>query len=181
MINLKLAYSAIDKNGILLFDEPLRDSHSFVRNAWIWMFMVIGGYAPDDAVSFGDTFLSFKDTGGTVRNGPDCFGGTTDITNTAEAFMAASNVQTYGPVIGIGVGAESFDDYILGTQIDTGNGAGQMAYVATSSSTQSYAGTTMTNTIIRYFNNNKIPYEKQDHFLVGEINDAFCYFDLLFC
>lgn len=137
------------QNGNILAHAPKQRSHSFNRNAFNWMFSELAAY-PFPDVSFGASYISLKDTGGSIRS--DSTDGIADGYN---SYVAAVGDATEGIVIGTGAGAESFDGYQLTTKVVHGNGGGQMHY---SDSEISYAwdgGTlTFTTTLIRYFNNN---------------------------
>lgn len=66
----------------------------------------------------------------------------------------ALNVQSYGPVVGSGVAAESNEDYALASQIPTGNGAGELEHQLTAVDEVVHDATTSTLKIRRNFNNN---------------------------
>ena len=53
---------------------------------------------------------------------------------------AAANDDAYGILAGTGVGAESSEDYALGTKIAHGIGAGQLSYGATTNTTGTITG-----------------------------------------
>ncbi|MBA7606572.1 hypothetical protein ES703_13722 [subsurface metagenome] len=59
-------------------------------------------------------------------------------------------------MVGSGTDAESFEDFVLQTPIAEGTGAGQLNHAASEAHSTSYAALTLTNTLVRYFNNNTV-------------------------
>lgn len=98
---------------------PLRPSHSWTKNHWVWIFCIFS------AVTLNDASLSMKDVDGNTHN-PD---EVPDMDNqTTYGGLAAAADATRGIVVGTGTTAEDFDDYILAAQIAHGTGAGQLSY-----------------------------------------------------
>ena len=143
-------------NGGTIYHQKQR-SHSWVRNAYNVLFCQIAAKDASD-VTFGAGKLSGKQTNGTVRglSYPFGYGDAVSIEGTSAGLRAAAGVDTKGIVIGSGTNAETFEDYGLQTPIVNGTGAGQMSYIASELHAITYdAGTkTLTDTLIRYFNNN---------------------------
>jgi hypothetical protein len=136
-------------------------SHSWNRNYYNFLFCQMASHsAPDN--TFGAGKLNIKDNTGTVYF--SVVGGsyyiayfTTKVESGGQdGFHGIAGAVNQGIVVGSGVNAESFEDYILQTVIANGSGAGQLAYVASEAPVLTYdAGTkTLTNTLVRYMNNN---------------------------
>ena len=146
-----------DKDGKLIESHRQR-SHSWTRNAWNMMFCGLGAMGRNDPV-FGAGNLNYKDVDGVVKQGPPNYtiygerGGDHTIGN---GYRAVVTEDTKGIVIGTGVTAESFEDYVLDTPIDDGTGAGEMNFVEGELPTKDWVGGTLTFSAenIRYFNNN---------------------------
>lgn len=139
-------------------------SHSWTRNAYNHMASQLMAKNGDDT-TFAAGKLSIKDTSEVVKYGELGIGvgagtgGTPWVsmdTVVSDGYLAAAADDTSGIVVGSGAGAESFEDFALGTQIANGTGAGQLSHGASEATTVAYvAGTkTLTATLIRYFNNN---------------------------
>ncbi len=150
-----IALEVFDKDGRLIQRHKQR-SHSWVRNAYNCLFTTLAGKNGNDAAPFGAGRLNWKDTGGNVRtNNYPIFSATANVDDVSvKGYRAGAANDASGIVVGSGTNAESFEDYDLQTKIDNGSGAGQLSYVAGEAHSISYADTTMTNTLARYFNNN---------------------------
>jgi len=104
--------------------------------------------------------LSMKDTSNAIRYGakpPYIATGTGNSVDAAgNGYMAASSEDGYGILVGSDNTAESFEDYVLNTQIVDGTGAGELSHVASESHAITWTVGTLTlkNELIRYFNNN---------------------------
>ncbi|GAI76556.1 unnamed protein product, partial [marine sediment metagenome] len=117
------------------------------------LFSNLAGKNGNDS-TFGAGKLSAKNTSGVVEYGANTIviGGEADGTSCGYRGPAADD--TKGILVGSGTDAESFEDYFLQTQIEEGTGAGQLNHILSEEHSTSYADTTLTNTLIRYFNNN---------------------------
>lgn len=151
-----LTLEVFDKDGKLIQRHHQR-SHSWVRNAYNALFAVMAGKDLDD-----DTFeagkLSIKDTEGNIAHADKSFcWSSTDSTDAPTiAYMAAAAADESGILVGSGVNAEDFEDYVLQTLIEEGTGANQLNYVESQPHAISYAALVLTNTLVRYFNNNTV-------------------------
>ena len=153
-----------DKDGRLIRRHRQR-SHSWTRNAYNALFQGLSGAMAKDQ-TFGAGLLSMKRFNSQVKPaiGDDyfiCMGsdqnGNTRCTAEGSlycTFLAAAAFDGCGIQVGSGTDAESFEDYVLQTQILEGSGAGQLNHVASELPAVTYAALTLTNTLIRYFNNN---------------------------
>lgn len=145
------------KDGKLIQKHHQR-SHSWVRNAYNFMFQNLAGKALDD-VTFGAGLLSFKATSGATEysNRPYVAGTyNDDLDNVGKGFRAASGIITSGILVGSGTNVESFEDYVLQTPIVEGTGANQLNHVESQPHAISYAALTLKNELVRYFNNNTV-------------------------
>ena len=145
-----------DKDGKLLQRHHQR-SHSWTRNAYNWMFAQLASKCGTDAV-FGAGNLNLKDTGGTIRNGayPVSHRGDQDGDTPAanyDILTPAANIDK-GILVGSGLNAESFEDFVLQTPIAEGVGAGQLNAVASNNHDISYGALVLKDEQVRYFNNN---------------------------
>jgi len=148
-----------DKEGKVIQRHRQR-SHSWVRNAYNLMFCQLAAKDADD-----DTFeagkLNIKDTGGLVRSGayPLYIAHSATISVDVagnRGYRALAGGDTYGILIGTGTGAESFEDFELGTQIADGTGVGELSHVESEAHSITWTVGTLTlkNELVRYFNNN---------------------------
>jgi len=152
----------VTKGGEVIEDLPRTMSHSFNRNAFVWMFTQLGSHPLDDTGNFGASYTSAKDTGGTVRNHATApfYGNSAGTTLRGSdivtlGYNAVVGVSDNGIVVGTGGGAEGFSDYQLTTQIAHGNDPTEIHYSDTSVlKAWDEDNDTMTATYIRYFNNN---------------------------
>ena len=137
-----------------LLDHYKQRSHTWTRNAYNILFSQLAAFGLTGA-SFGAGFLSLKTTGGSVL-GSSLFSGLSSSVGHAStvAGYRAAVATVQGIVVGTGTGAESFEDFALGSAVAEGTGAGQLSYVLQELSTGAYAALTWTVTHSRYFNNN---------------------------
>jgi len=160
-----LTLEVLDKDGNVLSKRKQR-SHSWTRNAYNHLFSQLAGKDLDDATTFGGGYLNIKDTGGTVRDGsyPSCISnmGTDDLYTMDTpllaygGYLAEAANDDYGILVGTGTGAESFEDFALGTKIVNGNVATQLAYGEHDAHAETYTAGTKTYDVdlVRYLNNN---------------------------
>ncbi len=152
-----------DKNGKVIQRHRQR-SHSWTRNAYNHLFCQLAGKDLDDD-TFGAGKLSLKQQAGAIRHDdmPSLlvYGGEGSVDGLATAsfsggYRAPADNDEVGILVGSGVAAESFEDYILQTKIASGSGAGQLAHIQSEAHSITYeAGTkTLKNQLVRYFNNN---------------------------
>ena len=138
-------------------DGTVAHEHREKANSWnrnhynLLASMFLPSLAPGSTFEAGS--LRARQITGTIS------GSTTHFHATMPAIAEANGTNgstAKGIVVGTGDGAESFEDYALGTLIATGNGAGQLAYSAGENGTAAYtAGTkTWTQTSFRVLNNN---------------------------
>jgi len=133
-------------------------SHSWVRNAYNWMFSQMAGKAVNDA-AYGAGKLNMKDTAGVVQNGLKAAGiryssNPDGVGIVGGGYRAIAGDDDYGILVGSGTDAESFESHILQTKIANGVAGGEINYVESEPHSISYAALTLKNELIRYFNNN---------------------------
>lgn len=132
-------------------------SRSWNRNAYNWIASQVQA-SPITSGTFGAGVLNIKDTGGTTRTTSQVLSlyYANASAETSLGYTGPINNDTRGIVVGTGTGAESFNDYKLGTKILSGVTAGTLSYQASASPATSYnAGSReFTVTWSRYFNNN---------------------------
>jgi len=143
------------KDGKLV-QKNYQRSHSWVRNAYNLLFtQVAGKNADDDAFEAGK--LSGKDTGGNIGHGehPITIGTDGDAMN--YGYRAPSGEDGWGILPGYGDTAESFEDYVLANPVIEGttDDGHHMSFAESELHAISYAALVLTNTLIRYFNNNE--------------------------
>lgn len=142
-VHLKLIVS---KDGKIISSYQQR-SRTWNRNFWN---SILGTITRSDGVvtNFGAGYLSLKNTAAAVP----AIGPTGWLGNNA----GQVNTSTFGIIVGVGAGAESFEGYVLTTPCANGTGVNQLVYSAHSALVQNYvAGTkTWTVTIKRIMNNN---------------------------
>lgn len=155
-----LELEVLDKHGKRLSYHRQR-SHSWVRNAYNMLFSQMASKDADDT-TFGAGKLSIKDTAAGVnyadrritvaKDGVTC----DTPASTTQGYLSPAGNDDWGILIGIGTDAESFEDYVLQTQIVDGTGSGEMSYVESESHSITYtAGTkVLKDEQGRYFNNN---------------------------
>jgi len=134
-------------------------SHSWVRNAYNLMVCQIGAVANNSSVG-----LAIVDTGGSTKSesgtqpasgwSSNGAGNMRIYIGPSYGFYAQAGVDNMGIVVGIGSGAEDFNDHALGSKISSGNGVGQLAYSAIDAPAISTIGTQKQVVWLRYFNNN---------------------------
>jgi outer membrane biogenesis lipoprotein LolB len=145
-----------DGKGQVIHKHEQR-SHTWNRNAYNWLLSQFGAINADGA-SWGAGNINMKDVGATLRTG--AYPIAVDPTESAEAgnkgYMGAAANDEFGIVVGSGVGAESFEDWVLGTQIEEGAVAGKLNHILSETPVDTYTAGTKTWTVvfIRYFNNN---------------------------
>jgi len=157
-----LKLEVFDKDGNLVQEHSQR-SHSWVRNAYNVMFCQLAGKDADDS-TFEAGKLSVKDTIASIKYGDFAPAmGAVVATNQWKTvdgldygYRATGAEDSWGIQVGSGTTAESFEDYVLDTQLTEGTGAGNISYVASQAHAITYtAGTkVLKNDLIRYFNNN---------------------------
>lgn len=127
-----------DKNGKIKYDSGLVPSHSFT----IAFLEHIYGSLKTIAVDIED-----------VDNVEQSVGDPADYQLVRNELNAADNSDTYGLVVGTGIGAESNTDYALGTKIAHGTGATQLDYGAHSFTAPSVVGDNVDMIVSRDFYN----------------------------
>jgi len=147
-----ITLEVFDKDGKLIQRHRQR-SHSWVRNAYNMMFSNAAQKDVDD-VTFGAGKLCFKNTAGTLRNAALIGAPSGSVDGTAQGYRAPAGADTKGILVGSGTNAESFEDFALQTPIAEGTGADELNHVESEAHSVAYADTTLTDTLIRYFNNN---------------------------
>jgi len=150
-----ITLEVFDRNGKLIQKHHQR-SHSWTRNAYNLIFSEIAGKNCSDA-TFEAGKLSGKTTAAVIRFGnipfAQRYGANLDGDPTW-GYRAAAGIATRGILVGSGLNAESFEDYVLQTQITEGTGAGQLNHVASQAHAMSYGALVLTNELVRFFNNN---------------------------
>jgi len=145
-----------DGKGQVIHKHKQR-SHTWNRNAYNWLLSQLGAIN-GDGVAWGAGNINMKDVGATLRIGAFACG--VDAGGSAEAgnagYMGNAANDALGIVVGSGVGAEDFEDWVLGTQILEGAAGGQLNHVLSETPVDTYVGGTKTWTVvyIRYLNNN---------------------------
>ena len=142
----------LDQLGIepaLVYDAR---SQSWVRNAYNVAVSQLCAISSAEGSAYGAGGMYCKTTAGANKSYSDYAHGTLR----RAAWQGGIGSITNGIVVGTGTGAESFEDYALGTIVANGTGAGQLSYAAQETTTAAYtAGTkTWASTLIRYMNNN---------------------------
>ena len=126
-------------------------SKSWVRNAYNQLTQQMLGLSSTvhGTGVYGAGGLSFKRT-----NGDEIIGSFNFLSVGAVGYAGIINDSGYGIVIGTGITAESFEDYVLATQCTHGTGASQFTHLA-GSVTGIWTGGTKkwTSTITRNFQN----------------------------
>jgi len=142
------------KNGIVV-DHYKDRSHSWNRNAYNWMMSQLGSVDINGGAVFDAGYINIKNTAGSVQNlstGVALQYPTTD----SYGYKGAAADITVGIVVGSGLGAESFNGYVLGSPIPHGASANTLAYNQSNTPTLAWASGTLTwaSSIVRYLNNN---------------------------
>ena len=127
-------------------------SQSWVRNAYNIVVTQLCGLVASSGATYGAGGLYNKDTSGANRSSATL----PHWISSADNWVGTLGAITKGIVVGTGTGAESFEDYGLGTIVANGTGAGQLSYAAQETTTGAYTSGTKTwaATMIRYINNN---------------------------
>jgi len=129
-MKLNLEVRMLIKGKEVYFKEHDGFCRAIGAHVYGWFFSGSGASVPDI------TNTSRDPAGGAVRvNGP------------------AGNAN-YGPVVGTGTGAFSWDNYALTTLIAHGTGAGQLSYGATTFNAPATSGNDRYYEVIRTFQNN---------------------------
>jgi len=152
-----LELEVFDKDGKLIQRHRQR-SHSWVRNAYNHMFSQLAAKDDDDD-TFGAGKLSIKDILAVVKHGNYPITFREDLSLDAEnsGYLGSAGADTQGIVVGSGTDEiDPFEYYALQTKIVNGTGAGELNYVASEATAITYADTTLTATLVRYFNNNTV-------------------------
>jgi hypothetical protein len=146
-----------NKNGHTLHHAQRR-TQSWNRNAYNHALCIFGFKNADDSTFTGGK-LSFKDTGGTIRHGeiPGRLVSSSDADSSGDGVLAEAAVSSFGILVGDDNTAVTFEDYVLGSKIAHGEGAGQLSYSDMQTQDENYVGGSLTYTIThaRYFNNNE--------------------------
>jgi hypothetical protein len=150
------ALEVFDKEGKLLQRHKQR-SHSWLRNAYNHLASELLAKDANDA-TFGAGKLSIKKEDASVKFGanPITLGWGSSMDAPPLGYLGGAGQNTVGIIVGTGVTAESFEDYMLAVKIANGVGAGQLSYIASDPHVVTYnAGTkVLQDQLVRYFNNN---------------------------
>lgn len=167
-----LTLEVLDKDGNSIHSHKQR-SHSWNRNAYNFLFSNMAGYGinPTNA-TFGAGVNSLKDDAGTVWPNVSGWGlnlipgfykasssapsVNVNVRSSEAGLLASAGLTDKGIVVGTGTAAESFEGFNLETPITNGSGSGQMDIAESNLHSVSYdaPSLTLTDTLIRYFNNN---------------------------
>lgn len=151
-----LELEVLDKDGRVIQKHKQR-GHSWTRNAYNMLFSQLAGVDGPDGL-FGAGLLNIKDTTGIVRwlTNPIGLKTADSMSTTTSGYRAAAGEATRGILVGSGTNAESFEDYVLQTQIGEGAGAGQLNHAVSEAHALTYTPATKVfkNELARYFNNN---------------------------
>lgn len=148
-------------NGEELLNEYGR-SHTVNRNYYNLMFCTGAAKNPSDTANFGTSYLSVKDTGGTIRGDVDdmlaydpSFDHDIRYNDSVGGGLLsnAAHIEK-GIVAGTSSAAEDFEGYALTTPIVNGSAAGQMDYSQSELHSVTNATLTLKDTLIRDLNNN---------------------------
>jgi len=132
-----------DKDGKITA-QGSKKCESFVRQFLDLLLVAMRPYQWGRASAAGFTY-QVRDTGNTLR----------DIGSTLELYSCngGAGVVTFGPVVGLGVGAPTVNDYVLGTPIAHGVGLNQLQYSAVTFGAPASDATVSQFTITRNFAN----------------------------
>jgi len=173
-----LELEVIDKDGNVIQSHKQR-SHSWTRNAYNLIFCELAGKDASDAGLFQGGKLSIKDTSAAIQDAARVPFISSALGNSADAvgaaYRAGAGIDTFGILVGSGVNAESFEDYVLQTKLANAT----LAHVASEPHSISYAALTLKNTLVRYFNNNSgVSQDVNEVALVayGAAGTSACYF-----
>lgn len=160
-----LMLEVFDKDGKLLQRNEQR-SHSWVRNAYNAIFSQLAGVNSNvlGAAPGAGTLFQKKPDGAASAGAWPCGFRTNDLSINGEGYGAPAGEDTWGIVVGSGLDAESFEDFVLQTLLDEGTGAGQISHVASQPYDVTWVGGTLTFGAVfaRYFNNNSAPAGDRD-------------------
>ncbi len=144
-----------DRDGNVIQTLKQR-SHSWTRNAYNHLFCEMAAKNVSDN-TFGGGKLSGKNTAGTVKFAAREFCHATmnlDLADATDGILTLAGNINKGILVGSGINAESFEDFVLQTPIGEGAGAGQLNVAASELHAITYVGLVLKDTQIRYFNNN---------------------------
>jgi len=150
-----IEFEVFDKHGKLIQRHKQR-SHSWVRNAYNVLFSTLACKNGSDAAPFAGGRLNWKSTAGAIANpATPLYPANQSVDGVGtKGFRATAGSASWGIQVGSGVNVEDFEDYVLQTPIAEGAGAGQLNYAAVEAFVITYVVLTLTNTIVRYLNNN---------------------------
>lgn len=153
-----LTLEVFDKDGKLIQRHHQR-SHSWTRNAYNFLFSSLAAKNADDN-TFGAGKLSIKDTGAVVQYGEKPIANRHDQDHDTALFygyIAPASSDVYGILVGYGTAAESFEDYVLENPIIEGttDDGHHLSFAEGETHVISYASLVLTDTLVRYFNNNE--------------------------
>lgn len=141
-------------------------SHSWNRNAYNFLFSQMNAYGLTGTNLFEAGAISLRWTNGNIYPNGSGWGfklvaGWDEAINVNErsastGFLSDPGVTTKGIILGTNAFPESFEGYVLGAEIPNGSGAGQMDYAQSDLHSLNYDAPTktLTDTLIRYINNN---------------------------
>lgn len=160
-----LEMEVLDKDGNTIHAHKQR-SHSWNRNAYNFLFSQMAAYGLTGTSLFEAGAISLKWTEGSIYPngsgwGLNRVGGWDENVHvnqrsTDTGLLATAGATDKGIIVGTNNFPESFDGYVLGAAIANGSGAGQMDYAQSDLHSVSYDAPTktLTDTLIRYINNN---------------------------
>ena len=134
MINL----TTFDKYGDIIINRR-EEGHSWVRNAWNWMFAAMTDSVANGGSAFGAGRMTVRNSAGTISSG------TTSTANRSHATVPYSvgmvnsgTTVTLGIVVGRGITDFNIDQVALATLIAHGTAANQLSYQAQAVPVTSY-------------------------------------------
>jgi len=160
-----------DGEGKIIQQHKQR-SHSWVRNAFNLLLSQMASKDMEHG-TFGPGLLSIRDISGIVRGSEGVRVSASTLHETfAGGYRANVAVTMNGILVGSGVAAESFEDFILQTPIAEGVGVGQLNHVAMPALTRTYDSTLRRWDVswMRFMNNNSgagIPVNEVGLFTAG--------------
>ena len=128
-----------------------KPAKSWVRNPYNFL-MRNASCAPNTG-AFGAGTLRLREVDGTLHYAGANRWRTPNL-SVGYGFRAGIGVTNHGIIIGSSSTAWSFEQYSMQSLIPDGSGSGQIHYNQMAAPSVSYAGTTQTVTVQRYFNNN---------------------------
>ncbi len=146
-----LEYEKAAERPHIILREPVQ---SYNRNMFNMVASAICDAPFTDTTTFGDDHINLKDEGGTLR-------GTAANQRSSQMVSGGLRTAVYGDTttkgirVGTGSTAESFEDYVLGTQISHGDAGGELRYFEMQANNYSWSGGTRqwTTEFRRYFTN----------------------------